>query len=363
VGFNTDGALRRDIYVSAERVGARAARFPRIASLLGDRLADVLGGDRKRADAAPLLLRLLDQEGIGSAEMLAHLEAGLRHFDELEPGGWTSWKATLAGADRPTCLSRYSELLLALAFESWGHRVCAFEPSGAVGNLADLSVELAGETVLVETSSPGPHENDWIDRAMERLSLALSRVQSGLTIEVRGYEALRFSKAGGWSSDAAVSAQAIDDLVNEFCRRAEHIDCNSLPHVVIRASEGQPVTITVTAGEQNPKRTEVCSFWNRSGLVPNVKRLAQKFLDERHHLSAGMPGLVLIDLRMWPDFRDADFHLRGVEAELTGHALPTVAGTFVSDNRDGIVERRMLHIDERWRATPAGNCFEAAWCE
>lgn len=171
-------ALRRDIYLSPDRVRARAVDYPLVAALLGDRLEGVLRDDRKRVDAAPLLLRLLEQEGEGSAAMLERLEGGLSRFDDLEPEGWASWKGALPGADRTTCLSRYSELLVALTFADWGYEIQAFEPAGAAGKLADLSIGIAGETVLVETTSPGPHEHDWIDSRAPDAGAVAGRVRS-----------------------------------------------------------------------------------------------------------------------------------------------------------------------------------------
>lgn len=359
--LNGDVALKRDIYLSAEQVGARVEQFPLVAALLGNRSAEVLRGDRKRYDAAPLLLRLLEQDGARSAAMLTRLEAGLQRFDEVEPAGWAVWKAGLPGADRQTGLSKYSELLLALTFDAWGQPVLAFDPAGATGKLADLAVEIVGEKILVETSSPGPHEEDWIDRAMDHLTLALSRVMSGLAIDVNGYDSLRLIDAGEWEHDRQVSTQEVEDLVNEFCRRAEGIDTSALPQIVIEPSDGQPVTITVTAADEASDRTAVVSSWGRSGLVPNVQRLARKILAERHHLPSYARCLVLIDLRMWPDFHHADHYLDKVAEELSGHDLPAAVGTFISDNHRLTLSRKLLHIDESWRSSAAGECFESTW--
>lgn len=354
-------ALPRDLYLSAERIRSRASRYPHVADLLGRRLTEVLDGGRKRADAAPLLLRLLEKEGPNSAAMLERFESGLERFDALAPAGWVGWKSSLPGADRVNGLSRYSELLLALAFEEWGHRVTGFEPEGAEGKRVDLSVEIEGDEVAVETTSPRPHEDDWIDRAIERLTDALSRVASGLTIEMAGYESLRWDDDSGWVSDAKVGTQALDDLVNEFCRCAESVGTEALPQVVVAPRTDQPVTITVVANdEERPDRTAVFASSSRTGLAPNVTRLVERILDERHHLPVDRPGLVLVDLQMWPDFQFDDFYLGKVAEALARRRCPTFVGTYIS-NKDGLLERSTLHADEAWTGTRPGERFLADW--
>ncbi len=356
--------LQRQIYLDRDLVKARAREYRRVADLLGARLTEVLEGKRKRADAVPLLLRLLEQTGEGSAGMLARFEQGLAWFDEVQPDGWTEWKSALPGADRPTCLSRYTELLVALAFSDWGYKIEAFEPPGATGKLADLLTDIGGERVFVEITNPGPRTADWVEAAMDHLSLGLSRVASGLTIEVRGYEALSFDPARDWGArNRAVTTQEIEDVINEFCRKAQSVDLRSLPQVVVEPRECQPVTITVVAaGEEVPERTYVKSSWNRSGLVPNVERLVERVLAERGHLPADRPGIVLVDLRMWPDFWYADVYLRKVASKLTERSsLPVLVGTFVSDSGCLMFERRVLHAGA-WVDGVAGSRFLDDWC-
>jgi hypothetical protein len=218
--------------------------------------------------------------------------------------------------------------------------------------------------MFVETTNPGPHTADWVEAAMDRLSLGLSRVASGLTIEMRGYEALSFEPAGEWGArNPPVTAQEIEDVINEFCRNAQGVDLLSFPQVVVEPRERQPVTINVVAaGEEVPDRTYVKSSWNRSGLVPNVERLVQKVLSERGHLPADRPGIVLVDLRMWPDFWYADVYLRKVASKLTERSsLPALVGTFVSDSGCLMFERRVLHTGA-WVEGAAGSRFLDDWC-
>ncbi len=57
------------------------------------------------------------------------------------------------------------------------------------------------------------------------------------------------------------------------------------------------------------------------------------------------------------DFQYADYYLRQVADELKGHDLPTLVGTFISDNRAGLLERSVLHADQGWLGGAAGVCF------
>jgi hypothetical protein len=355
--------LSRSLYLAPELVKVRAREYPLVTALVGDLVRQILDGKRKRADAAPLLVRLLEQTGGGSAAMLARLEEGIAQFDELAPGGWARWKLALSRSHRAEGLSRYTELLLALVFTRDGFRVEAFEPEGAIGKFGDLLVNIDGERVVVETSTPGPHSADWVEDAMDRLSSGLSRVESGLTIDVRGYDALSFDPQGEWGArNPPVTAQQVEDLINEFCRLAEKIEPHSVPVGVVEPREGQPVLITVIgAGDEIPTRTAVKSSWNRSGLIPNVDRLVKKILDERKHLPIDRPGMILVDLRNWHDFWNADHYLKQVADRVRQRtSLPELIGSFISDSRDLVFERRVLHASA-WTKQPAGRRFFDAW--
>lgn len=360
--FNDRMALRRRIYLDRDLVRNRSRRFTLVASLLGERLTKVIGGANKRADAVPLLLRLLEQTGENSGLMLERVERGLERFDALSPPGWTSWRASLSGARRTSFLSRYSELVLAQTFAEWGYVILGFGPTGAAGRVADLAVGVDDVEVLVEVVTPGPHENDWVDAAMDRLTFALSRVESGLCIDVKGFEALRFEPAGEWGTpNRKIETQEIEDLVNRFCRDAAHL-IEELPAGIVEPNDDQPATITATGFLPGAcDGTVVSSSWSRSGLVPDVDRLVEKILDERKHLPQDRATMVLVDLQRWEDFRSADRYIMDAAKALTGRTLPTVVGSFISDNAAGAIERSLLHVDETWLRTPAGTRFYADW--
>jgi hypothetical protein len=357
-------ALPRRICLEPAFVAARADEFPLIRGLLGDRVESVLSGTSKRADAAPLLLRLLEQTGENSQAMLERVEAGLRYFDALCPEGWDVWRGSLAGADRTTLLSRYSELLVAQEFDDTGYEIIAFEPTGAPGQRADLLVRIAGDELLVEVTMPGPHTHDWVDEAMDHLTLALSRVESGLAIRVEGYEAFDFDPTGEWGAkNRAVASQERDGLVNAFFRAAEQIDLSGLPAVIVEPSEGQPVRITAEAHDPaHAAETVISSSWSRSGLVPNVARLTEKILDERQHLPDERPSAILVDLGRWNDFRNADYYLRQVAIGLAKRDVNAVfVGTFVGVTKGGLIERSVLAADDGWRSTCGGRRLLADW--
>ena len=145
-------ALPRRIYLDPRHVAARAEEFPLICDLLPQRVEDVLSGAQTRVESAPLLLRLLDQTGINGHNMLRRIEVGLGYFDALAVEGWDAWRGSLAGADRSTLLSRYSELLVAQEFDDTGYELLAFEPTGAPGRRADLLVRVEGDELVVEVA-------------------------------------------------------------------------------------------------------------------------------------------------------------------------------------------------------------------
>ena len=103
--------------------------------------------------------------------------------------------------------------------------------------------------------------------------------------------------------------------------------------------------------------------------MPNVKRLAEKILDERKHLPHTPPSLILIDLSRWGDFRAADYYLRQVAEAIAGRATPAVfVGTCVGTHEDTdgkrthrLIERGVLVSDPAWQGTALGEHFRTAW--
>jgi len=359
-------ALKRRIYLDPERIADRAEEFPVIRALLGERVQEVLDGKRRRADSAPLLLRLLEQTGNGSRAMLELFSEGVRHFDELDPLGWDQWRSSLAGLDRTGLLSRYFELLTAMWFEASAHEVREFEPAGAPGRRADLLVAYEGEEVLVEATSPGPHRSDWIEAAMDHLLFALSRVESGLEIEVDGYDSLSMNPSGGWKENPRVGTQQQETVVNAFARKAETVDVSQLPQVVIAATDEQPLTITaVSHHPEIPDGTDYVAGWSRSGLVPHVERLVEKILDERKHLPDDRASMILVDFSRWWDFRNADYYLREVAKKVAGRVAPALfVGTCVGthdETHHRLIERGVLAVDKGWAETAFGGHFAECW--
>jgi hypothetical protein len=360
-------ALNRRIYLDPELVSTRAEEFPIIRDLLGKRVQEVLCGKSRRADAAPLLLRLLEQTGEGSQAMLQLFSEGIACFDERDLPGWREWRSSLPGLDRVGLLSRYFELLAAMWFEAAGHDVQELEPAGAPGRKADLLVSYGSERVLVEATSPGPHSTDWIEDAMDRLVVGLSRVESGLEIEVDGYQSLTMDPPEGWKRDARIGVRQQEQVINAFAREAEKLDLDQLPQVVIASSAEQPVTITAVAHHpEMSDGTAVVASWSRSGIAPNTKRLAEKILAERRHLPDDQSSLILVDLSRWQDFRNADYYLRDAAKRIAGRLAPAVfVGTCVGtdvEGRHGLIERGVLARDETWAAqTALGQHFTERW--
>jgi hypothetical protein len=358
---------RRKIYLDPQLVAARASEFPVIRAILASRVEDVIRGKKKRADSAPELLQLLERTGPGSHATLELFSEGIEYFDQMNPPGWAGWRGSLGGADRTTYLARRSELLIALWFADSGYEILAFEPSGAPGRLADLLVGLADDELLVETTAPGPAADDWVDEAMTHLSLALRRVDSGLLIELDGYNALTFEVGGAWGVETAtVNKQEREDLVTQFAKAVDRIALDELPKVVVQPSPGQPVTIIALDHRSTlAGRTEIISSWSRSGLVPHVDRLVEKVLEERKHLPDSPQSLILVDLVRWGDFRNADYYLRQAAAAVDGRIQPAVfVGTFVGaliDRSHGVIERGVLAHDIDWAKSSLGERFRHAW--
>ena len=363
--LNLGMAFDRRIYLDPNLVARRASKYPLIRDLLGSRVEEVISGKNRRADGATMLLRLLERTGENSAAMLQLFSDGITHFDVLDLPGWQQWRGSLAGLDRTALLSRYFELLTAAWFGAAGFEVREFEPAGAPGKRADLLVEVGGGELLVEATSPGPHQSDWIDDAMSHLVLALSRVESSLVIEVDGYESLTLTPGEGWSLKPQIGTDAREALVTQFAKAAENVDLSQLPQSVITPTDGQPVTITARKHDPEINGTVVIAGWSPSPSVPNVKRLAEKILHERKHLPDSPPSLILVDLSRWQAFRNADYSMRQVAEEIAGRTKQTVfvgscVGTFDPPNHR-LLERGVVASDPAWEQSTSGCKFSSTW--
>ncbi|MQA92263.1 MAG: hypothetical protein GEU90_18890 [Gemmatimonas sp.] len=254
-----------------------------------------------------------------------------------------------------------AELVIAAWLVRHGVRVLEFEPTTSDGKRPDLLVGSASEECFIEVVTPAMPASS-IDRANTRLHVGLERVESGLTVEVSGYNAHARTQDPDQDAISVVTNTQVDDVVSEFRQKATRLDTSELPATVVQARPGQPVAITAVDYDPTQPGTFVMVSWGESGLVPDVKRLVGIIRKERKHLPEGYPGAILVDLSRWSDFRGADYYLVQAEKQLARHQLPAFIGTFVWQG--GAFEpesRRCLHRDEPWTTTKLGRLFARLW--
>ena len=202
---------------------------------------------------------------------------------------------------------------------------------------------------------------------MADLSLALQRVDSGLVIELHGYEALTFEIGGKWAVKTdKVRKQQREDLVSQFAKAVKTTTFDEFPKAVVQPSPGQPVTITALEHQSGrPAGTRVISSSSRTGLVPHVDRLAEKILEERKHLPDSPASLILVDLVRWRDFQDAAYYLRQTAAAIDDRIGPSVlVGTFVgaaAERGYRLNERGTLAYDSAWATSELGQHLRRVW--
>lgn len=355
-------ALPRRDRITTEDVAARARRFPLVGEILGERLA-AHGEHRGVAvDKAPRLLSLLAQNGAGSAALLAGIEAAVRQFDALKVPGWGGVRRRLGAERRQQFMPVLSEIVAARWALSAGLTVEQFEPASAEGRRADLVMGVHGQPLTVEVATPTAANDDWTERANPRLRAGLERVQSGLVIEVEGYDALRFEPGGPWGlPHDAIGDGQVDAVVLEFARAASRLGHAAVPAEVVTPRSGQPVRITVVAREEAIDGTAVEISWSRSGLVPPVQRLCAIVEHERKQLPPRVPCAVLVDLSCWSDFRGEDFYLNAAADELGTRTSRALVCTYDWRAPDLLPTDRKILADGDFASTELGRAVSGAW--
>jgi hypothetical protein len=338
-------------------VGHRAREFPTLAGLLGDHLA-LLEQGPIHLEAVPRVLALMGEAGQSTGGLLRALERCVDRFDAVSPEGWLETRRKLASANtRDHFLSLCGELVIASWLEGNGISVIAFEPETPAGTRPDLWVTDGDQRLYLEIVSPSVAASS-IDRPNLRLHVELERVQSGLAIDVEGYEA----RADRLDPDANPARRwgntEVDAVVREFRRCAAELDPSELPATVIPSEPGQPIQINALSYDPDREGTFVMVTSAQSGLIPDVNRFVNIVRRERRHL-ADKNGGILVDLTRWGDFRGAaDYYLDAVKAGLTKHQMPALVGSFAWQGESFVpVERNVLHVNSAWVRTPFGSAF------
>jgi hypothetical protein len=312
----------------ADATHARAHEFPRLAALLSPGI-DSLVSAPVHVDGGRLLLVLLGRKGGRTHELLQALEASICYFDASNHSGWAGFCRRLASANQPSdFLSRTAELVVARWLDHHDFRIVAFEPETADGKRPDLLTRHPAGELFIEVVAPGM-SSDSVDLPNARLHEALERVESGLTIEVSGYEAHAGSEDPDQQPGREILSADVDAVVREFRQNAASIDASRLPVTVVEPRPGQPVQIVATGYDMADKDgTFVTVTSGISGLVPDVARLAKVIRKERKHLPIDSPGAILVDLSRYSDFLGATYYLDQLATALAQHRLPEFVGTF-----------------------------------
>lgn len=352
--------LPQRTHITADAVRTRAARFPLVAELLGERI-DALAESPVHFEKAPHLLPMLEATGANTEALLRVIEDTVRHFDALCPRGWKGVRLQLARAkERGHFLSLCAELVVTRWMGLQGLSVVEFEPTTSDGHRSDLLIEYAAHRLPIEVVAPGLPD-DAIDHPNSRLVDGLARVESGLTVDVAGYGAYANSLDPDHDPDRAVTKADVEHVVREFRHQAAVVDSSKLPATVVEARPGQPISIVATGYDPGQPGTAVISHWGESGLTPNADRLVEIIRSERKQLPQDDGGAILIDLSRWPDFIGG-YYLEQVKIKLCRHRLPSFVGTFTwSPARPELEWRQRLHADDDWTLTELGFMFTKLW--
>jgi hypothetical protein len=341
--------------VTVADVSERRAQFPAVANLLQERLATLERRGAMSYESGPRLLTLLADNGQNTYNLLNQVESAIKEFDRIDLPGWREIRSRLAGEGRVGFLSVCGELAVARFALHAGLGVRAFEPSSAPGKFADLLVGPSDEPVELEVVTIGTRQ--WAEAVNTTLMEKLALVQSGMRIEVRGFDPLDFSDVENWPRvNEPAHAPEIEEVVRAFRRAARKV--GELPAVI----EAGRVSIQVLERVPGLAGTAVQMGYSLSGTVPPVKWLASRILEEKKHFDGSRPAAILVDLSRSSDFSPHDYYTAEVAREIARRKPGVLVGAFSWYSQLLRAEDRVvLHAgDARWSGGFAAR-FAATW--
>jgi hypothetical protein len=348
--------LKQRNTVSLDAVRRRAREFPLLAGLIEDQIGRLAHTTMHR-DTAPRVLALMGEAGANTRAFLRGLEETVQLFGAQNAPGWENVRRELVRAnDRANFLATAAELALARWFHRCGMTVAEFDPPTRGGCRADLRVTHNGDELYVEVTSPGPPADD-LSYLNTLLHVELERVQSGLAIEVNGFD-IDASRL----DTLEVTRKHVEKVVREFRRNAARVDTAHLPALVVVPRSGQPVSVTAVGHDPETSQYTHVTLWSsETGFVPNVARLVDRIRAERRQLPEGKSGAVFVDLSRWSDFRSAGYYLAQAAERLRAHEMPAFVGSFLWERGLDAYERSALWAEPAWRDTVMGSAVYNAW--
>jgi hypothetical protein len=289
-----------------------------------------------------------------SKQLLDELERVISNIDGYKLVGKENLLSNFGMAkDNSNFNSAYSELFLTNFFIKNGIKLVPYEPLAKVGkNKADFKICLGAYHVMVELVTPSEQSIDFESKA-DFLFEKIERVESGLSIEISGFES--YDSSDLWQTRVeSPSHKQIEEMITNFRKYAYNISDQELPVELPVLCEDYPrIKITVNRKIPNFEGTFVALGASRTAEGFPVRRIIKMILDEREHLSPDDCNLIFVDFSNWSrierHYLDSPVDRKILIEELKKNMSSRIDGVFtyiVSNQKDeSLINRRVLYLN------------------
>ncbi len=255
--------------------------------------------------------------------------------------------------DKVNFRSAESELFLANFFIKNGIDLLEFEPIGKDGvKRPDFRISLGGTEVKLELITPNPPSYDFREKE-NHLIEGLRRIESGLSIDVRGFELYDSSVLRRTRIEPPLYKH-IDEIIVNFKEYFENISDNELPKELPTLCIDYPrIKIIVKERIPNYKDTFIVSSSSTSWEGLPIDRIMGKILEESKHLSSSDSNFVFVDFSYWNQiewtYLGSRIHREILINEMKKNMSSKVDGVFSyivsNQNDERLIKRRILYLN------------------
>lgn len=357
-----------------EKVFERVKSYPNVSKVIQPQL-DSLSNSKQ----PPLIEQVhkvicwLHEFSEWSTELLEELERVLAMIEGYKFKGKEHLLSNFGTAkDYSNFSSAYSELFLANFFIKNGIELIQYEPIAKDGKYkADFKICLGvGNNVMVELATPGERSSDFA-RELAFLFEKLERVQSGLSIEVSGFES--YDSSDLWRTKVEPpTPKQIEEIITNFRKYAYKISDPELPKELPTLCQDYPrIRITVHRKIPSYEGTFVALSASRTAEGFPGRRIIKLILYEKEHLSPDDCNLIFVDFSNWSrvewGFLRAEYYRKLLIEGLKKNISSRVDGvlTYMLSNKkdEKLINRRILYLNSNkpCLSTPEVKNFLKFW--
>lgn len=219
--------LKVNFTINVEKVLERVKSYPYISKTIQPQLKDLsLFRQPPLMEQVHKVIYWLHRFSDTSKRLLDELERVLKRIEVYEFKARESLLDNFGTIkDKERFNSIYSELFLANFFIKNDIRLIEYEPLAKGGNYkADFKICFSNRDVMVELVTPSEGKHDFGEEE-DFLFERLERVQSGLSIEVRGFES--YDSSNLWQTPVgAPTHNTIEEVITNFRKFANNLSDN-----------------------------------------------------------------------------------------------------------------------------------------